>query len=174
MLLLPWPRHSRRHRRCRRAPSLKVVCQGPWAYWRGEAATEKATTLDPKTKNHKPGTLNPKPNRYCLGSSDLGAAESPCSRGCAGPGRGGSRGVKIKWRCTGSLWTAVASRDALGPLWQLGVLHDDDNGRCPGSLLWVSRTSTTIVTTTLRHSKVGAGGGGPMAVTGLWRSVWKP
>ena len=30
-----------------------------------------------------------------MGSSDLGAAESPCSRGCAGPGRGGSRSVKI-------------------------------------------------------------------------------
>ena len=29
-------------------------------------------------------------------SSDLGAVESPCSRGCAGPGRGGSRSVKIK------------------------------------------------------------------------------
>ena len=39
---------------------------------------------------------HPQPNPYCLGSSDLGAAESPCSRGCAGPGRGGSRSVKIK------------------------------------------------------------------------------
>ena len=49
-----------------------------------------------QTINHKPGTLNPKPNPYCLGSSDLGAAESPCSRGCAGPGRGGSRSVSFR------------------------------------------------------------------------------
>ena len=67
----------------------------------------------------------------------------------------------------------------LGPSWQLGVLHDDDDdGRCLGSRRWqlgspgrswAFHGSWRMMTTTLRISKVGAGGGGPMAVTGLWR-----